>query len=94
MKTLKDLPILIVGAGPTGLTAALELSRRGVPVRLIERRSGPSPLSRAVGLMPESMEIFQNCGVESAIRREALEVEALDIWRGGHKVCIDRYGWT
>lgn len=82
----QNLPILIIGAGPTGLTAALELSRRNIPVRLIERREGPSPLSRAVGLMPGSMEIFKNCGVETAIRKEALEVEALDIWRGDQKV--------
>ena len=31
-------PVLIVGAGPTGLTAALELSRMGVAVRLIDKR--------------------------------------------------------
>lgn len=86
MNTKTDLPILIVGAGPTGLTAALELSRRGVPVRLIERRDGPSPLSRAVGLMPGSMDIFKENGVEDAIRAEAIEVEAIEIWRGDKQV--------
>ena len=86
MNSVDKNPILIVGAGPTGLTAALELSRRNVPVRLIERRDAPSPLSRAVGLMPGSMAIFRGCGVESAIRKEALEVEALDIWRGDQQV--------
>lgn len=34
-------PVLIVGAGPTGLTAALELSRMGVSVRLIDKREAP-----------------------------------------------------
>ena len=72
--------VLIVGAGPTGLTAALELSRRGVPVRIVERRDGPSPLSRAVGLMPNSMAIFADCGVGEAVRAEAVEAEALDVF--------------
>ena len=86
MHLRKDLPILIVGAGPTGLTAALELARRGVEVRIVEKRTEPSSLSRAVGLMPGSMEIFQACGAEQKIRSEALEIEALDIWHRDRKV--------
>jgi 2-polyprenyl-6-methoxyphenol hydroxylase-like FAD-dependent oxidoreductase len=39
-------PILIAGAGPTGLTAALELSRMGVAVRLIDKRDAPATTSR------------------------------------------------
>ena len=42
--------VLIVGAGPTGLTAALELSRLGIPVRIIEKQSAPATTSRAVGV--------------------------------------------
>jgi 2-polyprenyl-6-methoxyphenol hydroxylase-like FAD-dependent oxidoreductase len=42
-------PILIVGAGPTGLTAALELSRLGVPLRIIDKQPAPATTSRAVG---------------------------------------------
>jgi 2-polyprenyl-6-methoxyphenol hydroxylase-like FAD-dependent oxidoreductase len=43
-------PVLIVGAGPTGLTAALELSRMGVTVRLIDKRAAPAATSRAIGV--------------------------------------------
>ncbi len=39
--------ILIVGAGPTGLTAAVELARLGIIPKIIDRKDGPSPLSRA-----------------------------------------------
>ena len=42
--------VLIVGAGPTGLTAALELSRLGIPVRIIDKQSAPATTSRAVGV--------------------------------------------
>jgi 2-polyprenyl-6-methoxyphenol hydroxylase-like FAD-dependent oxidoreductase len=41
---------LIVGAGPTGLTAALELTRFGIPVRLVDQYTAPSATSRALAV--------------------------------------------
>ena len=63
---------LIVGAGPTGLTAAVELMRRGIPVKVIEKRAGASNLSRAVGILPASMHILEPSGVAAAIAKEAV----------------------
>ena len=56
-------PILIVGAGPTGLTAALELSRLGVPVRLIEQRTEPATTSRALAVQARTLELLAPRGV-------------------------------
>lgn len=39
-------PVLIVGAGPTGLVLALWLTRQGVPVRIVDKASGPGTASR------------------------------------------------
>ncbi len=55
--------VLIVGAGPTGLTLACELARRGVSFRLIEAASGPRPGSRGKGIQPRSLEVFENLGI-------------------------------
>ncbi|GAA0268335.1 FAD-dependent oxidoreductase [Cryptosporangium japonicum] len=55
--------VLIVGAGPTGLTLACVLARRGVPVRLIEAAPGPQGGSRGKGLQPRSLEVFEDLGV-------------------------------
>jgi 2-polyprenyl-6-methoxyphenol hydroxylase-like FAD-dependent oxidoreductase len=55
--------ILIVGAGPTGLTCALELNRRGMDCRVVDRKEKPSPLSRAVGINPRSLEILEASGI-------------------------------
>ena len=42
-----DAQVLVVGAGPVGLTAAYELARRGVRVRVVDRATGPAATSRA-----------------------------------------------
>lgn len=55
--------VLIVGAGPTGLIMAHELLRRKVPVRLIEKRDGPSHTTRAMTVHARSMEMFEHMGL-------------------------------
>lgn len=60
--------ILIVGAGPTGLTMALSLSRLGVDYRIIDRLPRPSSASRAKGIQPRSLEIMDDLGVVQPIR--------------------------
>ncbi|MGW4446817.1 FAD-dependent monooxygenase [Streptomyces sp. NPDC004682] len=55
--------VLIVGAGPTGLTLACELARRDVSFRLIEAAPGPQPGSRGKGVQPRTLEVFENLGV-------------------------------
>lgn len=64
--------VLIAGAGPTGLTAALELCRHGLTPVIIDKRPGPSPLSRAVGISRRSMEILTPGGVAGRIDAEAV----------------------
>ena len=62
-----EVEVLIVGAGPTGLTLACELARRGVAHRLIERRDGPAEGSRGKGVQPRSLEVLGNLGVADAL---------------------------
>lgn len=52
-------PVLIVGAGPTGLAAAMSLSRAGIPVRLVDKTAKPSPWSRAIGIQARTLELFE-----------------------------------
>ncbi len=59
--------VLIVGAGPTGLTLAIDLARRGISFRLIEAASTPFEGSRGKGIQPRTLEIFDDLGVIDAI---------------------------
>ena len=55
--------VLVVGAGPTGLVTAIELRRRHIDCRIIERRSGPSHTSRAITVHARTMEILEDMGI-------------------------------
>jgi 2-polyprenyl-6-methoxyphenol hydroxylase-like FAD-dependent oxidoreductase len=58
-----DPTVLIVGAGPTGLTLACELARGGVSARLVETAPGPQPGSRGKGIQPRTLEVFDDLGI-------------------------------
>lgn len=55
--------VLICGAGAAGLTLAIDLARRGVRFRLIEKNHGPFNGSRGKGIQPRSQEIFEDLGI-------------------------------
>ena len=57
------LPVLVVGAGPTGLMVANELTRHGVPLRIIDRGPAPATTSRALVVQPRTLEILDDIGV-------------------------------
>jgi 2-polyprenyl-6-methoxyphenol hydroxylase-like FAD-dependent oxidoreductase len=55
--------VLVVGAGPTGLTLASELYRHGVPCRIVERAAEPNPVSRATDMHARTLEVLQDMGL-------------------------------
>ncbi|KAG9064170.1 hypothetical protein KI688_003358 [Linnemannia hyalina] len=58
-----NVPVLISGAGPTGLFAAILLTKLNIPVRLIERHLEVSPLSKALVIHSRTMELFAQAGI-------------------------------
>ncbi|MFL9898908.1 FAD-dependent monooxygenase [Paraburkholderia fungorum] len=63
MTSLLKRPVLVVGAGPTGLTLALLLRRHGIDVRIIDHAPGAASLSKALAVWSASLEVFASIGV-------------------------------
>ena len=59
----RETDVLIVGAGPTGLTLVCELLVRGVSCRIIDKAASPATTSRALGLQPRTLELFDAMGI-------------------------------
>lgn len=55
--------VLVVGAGPVGLTMAAELVRHGVRCRIIDRLPLPSPYCRAIGVTARTLELWEDMGI-------------------------------
>jgi 2-polyprenyl-6-methoxyphenol hydroxylase-like FAD-dependent oxidoreductase len=60
---MTEVEVLIVGAGPTGLTLACELAVRGVAIRIVDRAEAFFGGSRADGIQPRTLEVFADLGV-------------------------------
>ena len=61
--------VLVAGAGPTGLTLALDLVRRGVGVRIVDKADRFSVGSRGDGISPRTLEVFEDLGVLDIVER-------------------------
>lgn len=77
MRQVEDLEtpeVVIVGAGPAGLVAALTLANAGVSVRILEKGSDLSTESRASTFHPSSMQVFERLGFIEELHRGAVKV--------------------
>uniref|UniRef100_UPI00167C12C8 FAD-dependent oxidoreductase n=1 Tax=Streptomyces poonensis TaxID=68255 RepID=UPI00167C12C8 len=86
MRVTDDVDVLIVGAGPTGLTLGIDLARRGVDALVVERAGGLFPGSRGKGIQPRTMEVFDDLGVLGAIRAAGGGYPVGMVWRDGRRV--------
>ncbi len=78
--------VLVVGAGPVGLTAAHELARRGLRVRLVDGADGPARTSRAVAVHPRTLETFDQMGVVAPVVEAGRRNRAFTMFARGRKL--------
>lgn len=76
------MTVVIAGAGPTGLTLAIELARRGVPCRVLDRAATLFPGSRGKGLQPRTLEVFDDLGVIGAVLAAGEPFPPMRLYRG------------
>ncbi len=79
---MSDIDVLVVGAGPTGLTLAGELLRRGLRVRIIDKLPEATKQSRALGVHARTLEIFDDLGIADELIARGIEVGGVTMWAG------------
>src|SRR5919106_1746190 len=83
---MSDSPVLIVGAGPTGLVLAIELARRGVPFHLVDRHPQPLAWDRATVVKSRSLEVFAGMGLADTFVQRGRIVRGVNLFVGEAKV--------
>jgi 2-polyprenyl-6-methoxyphenol hydroxylase-like FAD-dependent oxidoreductase len=92
MEKGSERSILIAGAGPVGLTLALELARRGLRPRIVAKAKGPTPAneSRALGVNARTLTLLEECGATPMILHKARRINRFRIAsRGKQLLTVD-----
>lgn len=82
--------VLIIGAGPTGLAAALFLAERGHHARIIEKLPERSPWSKAFGVNSRTLSLLSESGVTSSFLANGRRLERLNVQRNGRTLATLR----
>ncbi len=77
MTKSSEVPVVVVGAGPAGLAAAIGVARQGIECLVVERRSEPSTHPRATVVSTRSMELLRAMGMEDRVVAGGIDVEWL-----------------
>jgi 2-polyprenyl-6-methoxyphenol hydroxylase-like FAD-dependent oxidoreductase len=83
--TASHTDVLVVGAGPTGLTCALLLAREGVPVRVIDASPTPITQARAMFLHVRTLELWDRLGIAGTAVERGAPISGVSIWRNGRQ---------
>ena len=91
--TSPEAEVLIAGAGPTGLMLALWLTRRGINVRVVDPKSGPTRETRAIAVQARTLEFYDQLGLGEEALARGRDFAELSVWTKGHRrATIDLHG--
>lgn len=82
--------VLVVGAGPTGLALALDLARRDIPVRIVDKAATFFAGSRGDGIQPRTLEVFDDLGVLDAVLAAGMPTPVMRVHLDGEFVAERR----
>ena len=82
--------VLIAGGGPTGLTLGIELARRGVGVRVVDKADRYFAGSRGDGIQPRTLEVLDDLGVIDAVLTEGAAAAPIRVTLDGNFVDVRR----
>ncbi|MBD0842310.1 FAD-dependent oxidoreductase [Streptomyces sp. TRM68416] len=78
--------VLVAGAGPVGLTAAYELVRRGITVRIVDRAAGPAVTSRATATHARTLEVYHQMGILPDLLARGQKCDHFTMHRRGRRL--------
>ena len=94
-QTPNTTSVLIVGAGPTGLMMACQLTRFGIPFRIIEKNSGATTQSRALAIQARTLEIFAQIGIAQKAVEQGKRANGVNYVAKGkavQRISLDGFG--
>lgn len=82
----KNKEIVIIGAGPSGLSMAIFLSELGYKPRIIDKKSQISGYSKALGVNPKTLEIFNPLGITNRFLANGRKMKAVNLWKADNPI--------
>lgn len=92
MSDQSNVPVAIVGAGPTGVMLAIELARRGVGVRIFDKQPTPSQETRAIGIHARTLEVFHQLGIAEEFVELGHRVNGFEVHTPARHSTLVRFG--
>lgn len=77
----QDKEILVIGAGPSGLSMAIFLNELGYTPRIIDKKSGISEHSKALAINPKTLNILQPLGITDRFLANGRKMKAMNLWK-------------
>lgn len=89
---MPDHDVVVAGGGPVGLLLGCLLAQRGIDVAVCERRVGPDPRTRAIGIHPPGLAALHAAGAGEAVRAEALALAGGEVRSRGRTLAAVTFG--
>lgn len=92
---MSRIDVLVVGAGPTGLSAACELARYGISFKIIDRHRDLSDQSKALAVQARTLEIFDRWGIGDRVAAAGSQARSIAMWHDGKvrvRIDVERAG--
>src|ERR1044071_9862573 len=78
--------VLVVGAGPVGLTMAAALTRQGLACRIVDKAPAPSDKSKALAVWCRSLELLDGLGLAETVVQTGLKLGGASMYANGDRV--------
>src|SRR3989441_12841476 len=84
----RPLDVLVVGAGPTGLTMDCVLRRYGLSCRIVDQADAPSGIPKAVAVQPRTLVVFDIMGLDEELGANGCQMHGFNVYAVGEPLVV------